>query len=209
MTYRYWKRRLDICAAVLLLTATSPLWIATGLLLLAVQGRPVLFRQLRVGQQGRLFVLLKFRTMTAGAPPRLPDRPVGRIPDDPRITPMGRFLRRFAIDELPQLLNVLRGDMSLVGPRPLPQEDLDEQDWLATVMAEERQRRQHWAARRQAVPPGLTGRWQISRQPEEDFANWMACDLAYLDHLTFREDLRILLATPLAVLRGRRRIARP
>ena len=204
MTYTYWKRRADLIIATLLLVAFSPIWLLTLLLLLLVQGRPLLYRQQRIGKHGQPFQLLKFRTMIDGAPPHIPDRPVAKLPDDPRITPLGRFIRRFAIDEIPQLLNVLRGEMSLVGPRPLPREDLERHGWLEVADPAERSRRADWLSQRQQVPPGLTGRWQITAQPEADFDNWITCDLAYVAHPTLRGDLLIILNTPFAVLRGRR-----
>jgi lipopolysaccharide/colanic/teichoic acid biosynthesis glycosyltransferase len=128
---------------------------------------------------------------------------VAKFPDDRRVTPLGRFLRRFAIDELPQLLQVLHGEMSMVGPRPLPLDDLQQPGWLDGIDNAERLRRLEWARCRHYVPPGLTGRWQISRAPEADFENWMLCDLAYLARHSLLGDLAIVLRTPAAILRGR------
>lgn len=199
------KRATDALLAAGLLALTLPLWGLAALALLLAQGRPVFYRQARLGAGGRPFMLLKFRTMRGGAPPRLPDLPVAKRAGDPRVTPVGRLLRRLAIDELPQLLNVLRGDMALVGPRPLPADDLAQQGWLAGVDAAERARRLDWAARRHTVAPGLTGLWQISPHPEADFDNWITADLTYVERRSPWLDLRILLATPWAVLRGRRR----
>lgn len=203
MGYAFWKRGMDISVATLLLVATLPLWLCTALALLCVQGPPILFRQSRLGRHRVPFTMLKFRTMFAGPPPHLPDRPVGRHPDDPRITPLGRLLRRLAIDELPQLVNVLRGEMSIVGPRPLPVEDIEQAGWLDAVDETERARRLEWLIRRHAVLPGMTSLWQISRKPEADFENWITCDLAYVASASLRRDLGILVVAPFAVLRGR------
>jgi lipopolysaccharide/colanic/teichoic acid biosynthesis glycosyltransferase len=199
------KRWLDVIIAALLLVVLAPVWLLTALLLLIAQRRPILYRQPRAGLGGRAFAMLKFRTMTPGEPPRLPGQPVAKDPADPRVTPLGRVLRRLSIDELPQLVNVLRGEMSLVGPRPLPMDDLAHPEWLAGVDMHERQRRLDWLARRHQVLPGLTGLWQISPQNEADFDNWIANDLAYVDERSLSLDVAILLKTPWAVLRGRRR----
>jgi len=203
MSYPLFKRLGDLLGATLLLAATLPLWGLIIPALLLTQGAPVFFRQRRIGRGGMPFVLLKFRTMRDGAPPRLPDRPVAKRADDARATPLGRVLRRLALDELPQLLNVLRGEMSLVGPRPLPEEDLAQPGWLAQVSETERARRLTWRAHRHAVPPGLTGLWQITPNAAADFDNWITCDLAYLQQRGPALDLSILLRTPWAVLRGR------
>jgi lipopolysaccharide/colanic/teichoic acid biosynthesis glycosyltransferase len=136
---------------------------------------------------------------------RLPDRPVAKQPGDPRVTPAGLLLRRLAIDELPQLINVLKGEMSLVGPRPLPVEDLEQPDWLEQVPEDERNRRRHWATRRHDVLPGLTGLWQVTANDPADFENWITCDLAYVDRRSLTLDLWIVLKTPWAVVRGRMR----
>ena len=204
MHYACWKRALDVTAAAVLLAATLPLWAVIACLLLVTQGAPVLFRQRRVGLRGRPFILLKFRTMCDGPPPRLPDLPVVKSAADPRVTPIGQALRRLGLDELPQLLNILRGEMSLVGPRPLPVEDLEHPGWLEQVSPEERARRLTWATRRHEVLPGLTGPWQITGNDACDFENWIACDLAYVEQRNALLDLRILLLTPWAVVRGRR-----
>lgn len=199
------KRCLDVLGAAGLLLLSLPLWVLAAVAILLGYGRPILFRQARAGRDGHPFTLLKFRTMTAGEPPRLPDRPVAKHAGDSRVTPLGRLLRRTAVDELPQLLNVLRGEMSLVGPRPLPVEDLAHPGWLEGIDADERARRLDWVARRSSMLPGLTGLWQISPGAEDDFENWIVCDLAYLNRRSLLLDLRILLATPWALLRGRKR----
>ncbi len=201
--YVHAKRGLDLLGAGLLLVCCAPLLALIAGMVWWSEGRPVLYRQLRAGRDGVPFTLWKFRTMRQGTPPRLPDRPVAKRPDDPRVTRFGKLLRRTGLDELPQLWNVLRGEMSLVGPRPLPIEDLHQSGWLFRVDAGERQRRLDWLARRQQVLPGLTGFWQISPNAEDDFENWMTCDLAYIRTRSLRHDLRIVLLTPWALLRGR------
>jgi lipopolysaccharide/colanic/teichoic acid biosynthesis glycosyltransferase len=159
-------------------------------------GAPVLFRQRRTGLHGRDFDALKLRTMVRDAEARkaelaaLNERtgPVFKMDDDPRVTPVGRFLRRTSIDELPQLVNVLRGDMSLVGPRPAT---LDEVERYAP-----------WHRRRLSVKPGMTGLWQVSARNDPDFDNWVALDLAYIDSWSLQEDLKLLARTPVALLRN-------
>ncbi|HEX2952243.1 MAG TPA: sugar transferase [Armatimonadota bacterium] len=197
------KRIIDIAIATILLVAISPLLLITGFLLWVVQGRPILFRQQRIGLNGIPFPILKFRTMVDGTPPRYRHLPVAKQPDDTRITPLGLFLRRTAIDELPQLYNVLHGEMSLVGPRPLPQDDLAEPGWLQDNRPDEYARRIEWLRKRHSVQPGLTGTWQISTKPAEDFDNWITCDLLYVNHHSLWIDLLIALQTPIAILRGR------
>jgi lipopolysaccharide/colanic/teichoic acid biosynthesis glycosyltransferase len=139
-----------------------------------VDGRPILFRQRRAGQGGRLFTILKFRTMTSAA-----ER--GSAGDEARITRLGAFLRATSLDELPELLNVLKGDMSLVGPRPLLPEYLDR------YTAEQ--------ARRHEVKPGVTGLAQVNGRNEVDWGRRLALDVWYVDHRSLLLDLRILLRT--------------
>ena len=155
------------------------------------------FSQERVGLNKRRFRMFKFRTMVAGAERMQKelearneaDGPVFKIKDDPRITRVGRFLRKFSIDELPQLFNVLVGDMSLVGPRPLPVRDYNGFD-------QDRQRR------RFSVRPGLTCLWQINGRSGISFEHWMDLDMQYIDHWSLWLDLKILLKTIPAVIRG-------
>lgn len=197
------KRALDFMLACLLLAITLPLWGVIACALLLTQGRPIFYRQARAGLDGQPFTLLKFRTMRAGAARCPTEAPVRADHADPRVTSLGRLLRRGALDELPQLLNVLRGEMSLVGPRPLPVDDLAHPGWLEDVTPSERARREDWARRRQCVRPGLTGLWQITANPADDFENWIVCDLTYVERVSPGLDLSILLRTPAAVLRGR------
>ncbi|HSH00328.1 MAG TPA: sugar transferase, partial [candidate division Zixibacteria bacterium] len=158
---------------------------------------PVLFVQQRVGLNKRRFNLLKFRTMVDDAESRLDEvlaaneaeGPVFKIKKDPRITPVGRILRRFSIDELPQLINVVRGEMSLVGPRPLPVRDYEgfSEDWVR---------------RRFSVPPGLTCLWQISGRSNISYERWMELDMEYIDKWSLMLDLEILVKTLPAVMRA-------
>jgi lipopolysaccharide/colanic/teichoic acid biosynthesis glycosyltransferase len=155
---------------------------------------PVLFKQVRAGRNGRKFVMYKFRSMCTDAEKRLAelmhlnemDGPVFKITHDPRITKVGRFIRKTSIDELPQLFNVLFGDMSLVGPRPpLPAEVAQYEGWQR---------------RRLSVRPGITGMWQVSGRNAVDFARWMELDLEYIDRWSLWLDLQILFRTVPAVL---------
>jgi lipopolysaccharide/colanic/teichoic acid biosynthesis glycosyltransferase len=180
------KAVLDPVAAAVLLVLSSPVLAAASLWTLLDSGRPVLFLSPRSGLEGRPFRMLKFRTMVPDAIEvnrRLgltPD-PFGLIPDDPRVTRSGRFLRRTGLDELPQLVNVLRGQMSLVGPRP----DLVEQ--VAHYTEEE--------ARRLAVKPGITGWAQVHGREDQTWTERFAHDAWYLEHWSLWLDVRILLRT--------------
>ncbi len=190
------KRLLDLSAAAILLVLLSPLLGLIALLVKLAGPGPVLFRQARTGQNGRPFTCLKFRTMVVhGAALKAELRagrnemtgPVFKIARDPRVTPLGAWLRRLSLDELPQLWNVLRGDMSLVGPRPLPCEEV-------AAFPERRQRRRH------LVRPGLTCFWQIRGRNSIGFPEWMKLDLQYIDNWSLFTDLVILLRTIPAVL---------
>jgi lipopolysaccharide/colanic/teichoic acid biosynthesis glycosyltransferase len=158
---------------------------------------PVLFKQLRCGLNGRQFVMYKFRSMINNAEQlrfelaalNEMDGPVFKSSRDPRVTPFGRIIRRFSIDELPQIFNVLRGDMSLVGPRP--------------PLPEEVARYERWQRRRLSMKPGMTCLWQISGRNEVSFEDWMKLDLSYIDNWSLLLDLKILLKTVPVVLMGR------
>jgi exopolysaccharide biosynthesis polyprenyl glycosylphosphotransferase len=190
------KRTLDIAVSATLLALLSPLLLVVSLLILFDSGRPVLFRQGRAGKDGEPFTMLKFRTMVTDAEARLGelvdleklDEPVFKIPDDPRVTRAGRFLRRTSLDELPQLLNVLKADMSLVGPRP--------EEEAVVALYDERQRI------RLAVKPGLTGPMQVYGRGDLTFEERLAMERDYLDNLSVAGDLAILLRTPSAIVRG-------
>ena len=180
------NRALDVAVAGTGLVLTSPL---LGLAALAVKlegGGPVLYRQVRVGREGEDFELLKLRTMVVGAETMGAGYAVDQ--GDPRITRLGRFLRRSSIDELPQLWNVLRGDMSVVGPRPTLRYQVEQYD--------ARQRR------RLDVSPGLTGWAQVHGRAALPWAERIELDLWYVEHRSPLVDLKILLRTPLALFRG-------
>ena len=191
------KRAIDILVSCAALAVLSPLLLLVALLVKATSRGPVLFRQERVGQYGRLFHMLKFRSMIANAE-ELKSRllaqnelagPVFKMKRDPRITAVGRFIRKYSIDELPQLLNVLRGEMSLVGPRPpLPAE-------VARYEA--------WQRRRLSVRPGLTCVWQVSGRNQISFEDWMYLDMQYIDHWSLSRDLELIARTVPVVLTGR------
>jgi sugar transferase EpsL len=170
------KRAIDIAGAVFLLLLAAPLMLAIAVLIRCRMGRPVCFRQLRAGLGGRPFGLLKFRTMTDQRDPN------GELLSDAeRLTPLGRFLRRLSLDELPQLWNVLRGEMSLVGPRPLLLEYLD--------------RYTSQQARRHEVQPGITGWAQVNGRQGLPFSRRLEMDVWYVDHQGFALDARIALLT--------------
>jgi exopolysaccharide biosynthesis polyprenyl glycosylphosphotransferase len=191
------KRTIDLVLALVLFVVTLPLQILAALAILLLSGSPVFFRQVRCGLNGRHFTLLKFRTMESGAEDRLAEishlnemtGPVFKARRDPRLTAAGKLLRRLSIDELPQLWNVIVGDMSLVGPRP--------------PLPDEVSRYEPWQRRRLSMKPGLTCLWQVSGRSELDFDRWMALDLKYIDTWSPLLDLKILLKTVPAVLSGR------
>ena len=202
-----WKRALDICIGTAAIIALSPVWLCAAMALVISDPGPVLFRQIRVGRDEKTYAMLKFRTMhhTPGLDPAeseldramfigelsgnsIPEPISGlfRPAEDPRVTGIGRFLRRYSIDELPQLINVLRGEMSLVGPRPaLP--------WEVALLNKE-QRRRH------TVLPGITGLWQVSGRNQLSSEQMFSLDLEYVDQCSFETDLKILLRTPRAVI---------
>lgn len=193
------KQALDYALAAALLVLLSPLLLAVAAAIRLGSPGPALFRQRRTGLHGRPFTMLKFRSMRPDAEQAresLENRnemtgPAFKLRDDPRVTPLGRFLRRHSLDELPQLWNVLRGEMSLVGPRPLPTEE-------TRRIGDDAQRR------RLSVKPGLTCLWQIGgRNDIADFDDWVRLDLQYIDQWSLWLDLRILLATIPVALFGR------
>ena len=193
-----YKGILDRVGASLAILVLSPLMLMVATLIKLSSKGPVFFNQERCGLNGRRFMLYKFRTMQEGAEKMLDDvkatsgnesRVVFKLKDDPRVTRVGRVLRRFSLDELPQLLNVLKGEMSLVGPRP--------------PIASEVEKYERWQRRRLSMKPGLTCIWQVSGRNEVDFEKWMSLDLQYIDNWSLTLDAKILLKTVPAVLSGK------
>lgn len=197
------KRLFDLLMASLVLVAVSPLFLVVAAAIAIEDGRPIFYGHLREGRGGRKFRCWKFRSMFNGAEARVAqlqqanaaDGPHVNIPDDPRVTRVGRFIRRFQIDELPQFWNVLRGQMSVVGPRPSPER--------------ENQLCPAWRELRLSVPPGITGLWQIrrTRREGEDFQEWIRYDIEYVERRSFGLDLKIFLLTGWMIVRGRRTLA--
>ncbi len=199
------KRLVDVVLACLMIVAGSPLLLLTALAVRLIDGRPVLFRQLRAGMNGRPFELIKFRTMRPvagdqshrdyasqwigeGKPFTSGQQVLFKIAKDRRVTRLGAFLRRFSIDELPQSVNVLCGEMSMVGPRPAILYEVE--------MYQDRHRR------RLDALPGVTGLWQVSGRNRLSFDEMVSLDIEYIEHWSLERDLKILVRTPIAVLRG-------
>lgn len=192
------KHSMDRVGSLILLVVLAPVFAAIALLIKFTSPGPVLFRQQRSGLNGRPFTIFKFRTMITNAEQFKHELsamnemsgPVFKVTNDPRITPAGRFLRKYSLDELPQLFNVLRGEMSLVGPRPLPVDEVKRFENLSH-------------RRRLSVKPGLTCIWQVrGRNHIHDFHEWVRLDLEYIDNWSLWMDFKILLLTIPAVLRG-------
>jgi exopolysaccharide biosynthesis polyprenyl glycosylphosphotransferase len=191
------KRSFDLIVSAFLMILFSPLLLLIGVVIRIDSAGPILFRQVRVGENAKLFEMLKFRTMIPNAEAQVEEvlqvntraEIVHKISDDPRVTRAGRFLRRYSLDELPQLLNVFRGDMSLVGPRP-------ELPWLV-------ERYKPWQRKRFAVPQGITGWWQINGRSEKPMHLNTDEDLYYIYNYSLWLDILILLKTPLAVIQGK------
>lgn len=192
-----WKRCLDTVGALVGLVLLCPLFAVVAVAVKATSPGPVFFKQMRGGRGGKPFVMYKFRSMINGAEQRQSelaklnerDGPAFKIQHDPRTTPIGHVLRMTAIDELPQLWNVLKGDMSLVGPRPLPCEESDAC--------------QGWHRRRLDVAPGLTCTWQVSGRSEVSFADWARMDIQYIRSQSLWRDLTLIARTVPAVLSGK------
>ncbi|MFN3485446.1 MAG: sugar transferase [Planctomycetota bacterium] len=192
------KRIFDVVVSAVALVAASPIMLAAALAIkITSPDGPVIFRQKRSGMNGRVFTLYKFRTMVPNAEALKAalesknemDGPVFKIRNDPRVTRVGRILRKLSIDELPQLWNVLRGDMSIVGPRP--------------PIPAEVERYERWQRRRLSMRPGITCIWQVSGRNAIDFKRWMEMDLEYIDNWSLALDFKILLKTIPAVLSSR------
>jgi lipopolysaccharide/colanic/teichoic acid biosynthesis glycosyltransferase len=197
-----WKRAMDVVGASVALVLFSPIMAFAALAVRLSSPGPVVFKQRRAGLGGRPFTMYKFRTMIAGAEQHkeglLHQKETGgavfKIKDDPRITKVGRFLRKFSIDEMPQLWNVLKGEMSLVGPRPLPLEEIPCGAHLCRMPG-------HLC--RMSVTPGLTCYWQVGGRSNLDLHRWIELDERYVRRRSFLTDVIILLRTVPAVLIGR------
>jgi exopolysaccharide biosynthesis polyprenyl glycosylphosphotransferase len=191
------KRTFDLVVSTLLVVGLSPLLLALALAVRLSSRGPIIYRSTRPGIGGAPFDCFKFRTMRTGAEQLQADLEevneasgaLFKIRDDPRLTRVGRFLRRYSLDELPQLVNVLRGEMSLVGPRPLPMRDFDHLE--------------EWHKKRYLVMPGITGLWQVSGRSELNFDDLVRLDFLYLEHWSVSLDLTILLKTIPAVITKR------
>jgi lipopolysaccharide/colanic/teichoic acid biosynthesis glycosyltransferase len=191
------KRAVDIVGSLAMLMLLSPVLLITAIAIAVSSEGGVIHRQRRIGRNGRAFTMLKFRSMIDGAHEQRHlyehrnshDRgPIFKIPDDPRVTGVGRLIRRFSIDELPQLLNVLKGDMSLVGPRPPLPEEFETYNVRQQL--------------RTLATPGLTCIWQVSGRSDVDFDSWVDMDLEYIKRWTFRLDLLLLAKSVPAVIAG-------
>jgi lipopolysaccharide/colanic/teichoic acid biosynthesis glycosyltransferase len=195
--FSWGKRALDLLSTSIAVVLLLPVWLAVAVAIRLDTPGPILYRSWRVGEGGRLFHFLKFRSMVVGADAirddlrhlNEVDGPVFKIARDPRITKVGMILRRTSLDELPQLWNVLRGDMSLVGPRP--------------PIPDEVRHYEPWQLRRLSVRPGLTCLWQISGRSSIGFDEWMRLDMEYIEDRSFTLDLKILFLTIPAVVSGK------
>lgn len=193
--YEYFKRAIDVAGSALLLAALSPLLALIAVLVKVTLPGPALFRQVRLGRHGRPFRCLKFRTMVADAEERLARDPALRaafegnykIKNDPRVSRFGALLRRTSLDEMPQLWNVLRGDMSLIGPRPVVPPELAKYGTHAPKLL--------------SVPPGLSGLWQTCGRSETTYEQRVRFDMLYIDHRSAWLDLKLILLTVVAVCR--------
>ena len=194
--YDFFKRVFDLVMASLGLIILSPVFLVVSIAIRAEDGGKAIYKQTRLTKGGKEFTMYKFRSMCVDAESKLDslmDRnemtgPAFKIADDPRITKVGKFIRKTSIDELPQLLNILKGEMSIVGPRPpLPREVAQYSDW-------------DWG--RLAVKPGLTCYWQVSGRSDVSFDEWMRLDLKYVEEQGLWTDLKILFKTVAVVLRG-------
>jgi exopolysaccharide biosynthesis polyprenyl glycosylphosphotransferase len=190
------KRALDVVGSALGILALLPVFVACAVAVKLTSPGPILFRQQRVGERGRLFSCLKFRTMRVGAHSQqellraasTQDGPAFKMPSDPRVTRVGRILRKFSLDELPQMFNVLLGDMSLVGPRPPIPSEVDRYEW--------------WQRRRVSVKPGLTCLWQVYGRNRVSFKRWVEMDLYYIDNWSLWMDVKLIAHTFRVVIRG-------
>ncbi len=190
------KRLVDIIGAVILLTLLAPFFVIIAIAVAATSPGPIFYKSTRIGLCGQRFAFIKFRSMRVDADKVLEDLkaknekdgPIFKIKNDPRITPVGRFLRKFSLDELPQFISVLTGEMSLVGPRPPIPAEVEQYD--AQTLE------------RLTIKPGITCYWQIMGRSNLTFDEWMELDRRYIQEMSFWTDISIMLKTPAAVLRG-------
>jgi lipopolysaccharide/colanic/teichoic acid biosynthesis glycosyltransferase len=195
--YNIAKRAMDVSVGSVVLVAAFPLIVVAAVLVKCTSPGPVLFRQKRIGKDGREFACMKFRTMVPDAEKRLREDPSLRrqfeasfkLKQDPRVTPVGAFLRKTSIDELPQLLHVVRGDMTLIGPRPIVREELSKYGPYSSKLI--------------TVKPGLSGFWQACGRSDTTYAERVRMDMFYIDNRCLFLDAVLLLLTPVAVLRKR------
>lgn len=196
INYAKRKRILDIFGSSVMLILLFPLFVVLALLVRLTSKGPVFYSSVRVGKGGKLFKFIKFRSMYMDADRRLAelmtdnekDGPIFKMKVDPRITPIGRILRRYSLDELPQFIHVFMGDMSLVGPRPPLPREVEQYD--------------EYCRERLSIKPGITCYWQVMGRSDLTFAEWMELDHRYLREMSVLTDLKILCLTPLAVLKG-------
>jgi lipopolysaccharide/colanic/teichoic acid biosynthesis glycosyltransferase len=196
VTYGAIKRVLDFFGALGFLILFLPVYIGIALLVKFTSKGPMFYKSERIGLGGKPFAFIKFRSMYVDADRRLAelmcdnekDGPIFKMKNDPRITPVGRILRKYSLDELPQFLHVLKGEMSLVGPRPPLRREVEMYD--------------EYSMRRLSVKPGITCYWQVMGRSNLSFEEWMALDNRYVDEMSFWNDVKLLVKTPLAVLRG-------
>jgi exopolysaccharide biosynthesis polyprenyl glycosylphosphotransferase len=191
------KRLFDVVASAIAFWLLLPVLVVLALTIKLTSRGPIFFNQVRVGLLGKPFQMLKFRSMVVNAEDlrqslessNEQSGPVFKIKDDPRVTVVGRWMRRYSLDELPQLLNVLRGDMSIVGPRPPVPAEVEQYE--------------PWQRRRLSVRPGLTCIWQVSGRNQISFEDWMYLDLRYIDHWSLINDFNLIFRTVPVVVTGR------
>lgn len=197
VSYGLWKRALDIIASSIMLFLLFPLFLIIALAVKLTSKGPVFYKSDRVGLGGKSIDFVKFRTMCIDADEKLAalveknekDGPIFKMKKDPRITKVGKFLRKFSLDELPQLISVFKGDMSMVGPRPPLKREVERYD--ARTM------------QRLTVKPGITCYWQVMGRSDLSFEEWIDLDMKYIEEMSFWVDLKIMLLTPSAVLKGK------
>jgi lipopolysaccharide/colanic/teichoic acid biosynthesis glycosyltransferase len=188
---------MDLCIAWSVLIVAMPLWLLTAVMIKLDSAGPIFFCQERCGLNGRRFTMYKFRSMVADAELRIDELstynelvgPVFKIKNDPRVTRVGKLLRKTSLDEIPQLLNVIKGDMSIIGPRPAIPAEVDKYE--------------RWQRRRLSMKPGLTSLWVVRGRNDIPFEQWMQFDLEYIDKWSLELDVKILLQTIPVVLTGR------